>query len=50
MVKRADKGTGLIPESEYNFIRDRYDWEAEAFGLVYGEACKRANANIQPQK
>lgn len=51
MVKRADKGTGVIPESEYNFIRDRYEWEPEAFGLVYGEACKRAKANIQqPQK
>lgn len=46
MVKRADKVTGVIPESDYNFILGRYDWEAEAFGLVYGEACKRAKANI----
>lgn len=49
MVKRADKETGIIPESEYNFILGRYDWESEAFGLVYGEACKRAKNNLQPQ-
>lgn len=49
MVKRADKVTGVIPESEYNFIQQRYDWEAEAFGLVYGEACKRAKNNVQTQ-
>ena len=49
MVKRADKETGIIPETEYNFIRGRYDWEPEAFGLVYGEACKRAKNNVQPQ-
>ena len=49
MVKRADKDNGVIPESEYNFIQQRYDWEPEAFGLVYGEACKRAKNNVQPQ-
>lgn len=50
MVKRADAKTGEIPNSEYEFIRDRYDWEPDAFGLAYKLACEAAKKNVQPQK